>query len=161
MAPLATECCRRISSLCSIRKRTCLKKTLASTTRCAGRGCKSEVPAFGLRTPRVFGAVTVSDRRAGQSLGENLVEARDCVLGNIQPSLRDWFVLEMIPRTSSWATFSRPFGTGTDTTLMAGLFSASAVQMSCSKKLIWTSLTFRRPFGIKFGRGWFPRTDSD
>jgi hypothetical protein len=81
---------------------------------------------------------------------------RTDVLGNLQSSLRDWFWWERIPSTACWAIFSRPCGTGTDTTLMAGLSSASAVQMSRSKKLIWTSLTFSRPFGTDPGTPVWP-----
>ena len=33
---------------------------------------------------------------------------------------------------------------------MAGLFSASAVQIDRSKKLIWTSLKFSRPYGTRY-----------
>jgi hypothetical protein len=37
---------------------------------------------------------------------------RTCVLGNVQPSLRDWSCSEPQPSTACWAKFSRPFGTG-------------------------------------------------
>src|ERR1700691_5483039 len=36
---------------------------------------------------------------------------RTCVLGNVQPSLRDWSCSEPLPSTACWATFSRPYGT--------------------------------------------------
>jgi hypothetical protein len=36
---------------------------------------------------------------------------RTCVLGNVQPSLRDWSCSEPLPSTACWAKFSRPFGT--------------------------------------------------
>src|ERR1700678_2677370 len=51
------------------------------------------------------------------------------VLGYSQPSLRDW----------------------TRFPLIAGFFSGSAVQISRSRKLIWTSLTLSRPYGTQFG----------
>jgi len=36
---------------------------------------------------------------------------QDCILGHFQPSLRDWVVSRTLPRTTSWATLSRPYGT--------------------------------------------------
>jgi hypothetical protein len=37
---------------------------------------------------------------------------QDSVLGHFQSSLRDWSCWKPTPRTASWATLSRPFGTG-------------------------------------------------
>ena len=36
---------------------------------------------------------------------------RTCVLGKIQPSLRDWSCSEPLPSTACWAKFNRPCGT--------------------------------------------------
>jgi hypothetical protein len=36
---------------------------------------------------------------------------RTCVLGNVQPSLRDWSCSEPLPSTACWAKFSRPRST--------------------------------------------------
>ena len=36
---------------------------------------------------------------------------KDFVLGDFQPSLRDWIVARFSPRTASWAKLSRPCGT--------------------------------------------------
>jgi hypothetical protein len=36
---------------------------------------------------------------------------RDAILENLQPSLRDSIMLPDVPRTTSWAKFSRPSGT--------------------------------------------------
>jgi hypothetical protein len=66
---------------------------------------------------------------------------RTDVLGHFQPSLRDWSRLLSLPRTSSWATLSRPYGTGARAALIADLPLASAVHASRSTKAIWTSLT--------------------
>jgi hypothetical protein len=39
-------------------------------------------------------------------------DTQDCILGYIQPSLRDWFVLsKSYPGLASWATLRRPCGT--------------------------------------------------
>ena len=40
---------------------------------------------------------------------------RTDVLGNFQPSLRDWSGCGRKPSTACWAIFSRPFGTDPDT----------------------------------------------
>jgi hypothetical protein len=46
---------------------------------------------------------------------------RTCVLGNVQPSLRDWSCSEPLPSTACWAKFSRPFGTGSNIPLACRL----------------------------------------
>ena len=74
---------------------------------------------------------TAHNRRAGGKAGGRLVRAcekrwllertrgtpRTYVLGNFQPSLRDFsFGSDLTQDLPSWATLSRPFGTGHDTT---------------------------------------------
>jgi hypothetical protein len=39
------------------------------------------------------------------------MDAQDYILGYFQPSLRDCSWRSCLPRTASWATLSRPFGT--------------------------------------------------
>jgi hypothetical protein len=56
------------------------------------------------------------------------------VLGHFLPSLRDCSWLLSLPRTSSWATPSRPYGTGSRSALSADLFSANAVHTCRSRK---------------------------
>jgi len=46
---------------------------------------------------------------------------RTCVLGKVQPSLRDWSCSEPLPSTGCWAKFSRPFGTGSNVLLACRL----------------------------------------
>src|SRR5271156_5130478 len=49
----------------------------------------------------------------------------DCIAAHLQSSLRDFSTLESLPRTASWAKFSRPFGT--DVCFHARLQPQSAV----------------------------------
>jgi hypothetical protein len=46
--------------------------------------------------------------------------AQDFILGNHQPSLRDCSVSSLFTQDSSWATFSRPCGTGAPGELWRG-----------------------------------------
>src|ERR1700744_5333337 len=50
-----------------------------------------------------------------------VISTQDFVLGYSQPSLRDCSWLLSLPRTSSWATLSRPFGLGPGCPLYPGL----------------------------------------
>src|SRR6201992_1658968 len=49
-------------------------------------------------------------------------------------SLRDCSWLLSLPRTSSWATLCRPYGTGSRSALSADLFCANAGHTCCSRK---------------------------
>src|ERR1700722_16730282 len=82
------------------------------------------------------------------------LKPRTHVLGHSQPSLRDCSCFQLLPRTPSWATLSRPFGTGsccqltprTTSELLsvvpAGLARAinSPRRLAFFDRLIWTAL---------------------
>jgi hypothetical protein len=93
-----------------------------------------------------------------------VISTQDFVLGYSQPSLRDWSRLLSLPRTSSWATLSRPFGTDLGCYLYPGLRPGllSAVPSGLISVVIsnpprtssWATLS--RPFGTGLGCYLYP-----
>jgi hypothetical protein len=90
-------------------------------------------------------------RRTRWSIAE-VGGTQDCILGHFQPSLRDWVVLEPIPRTTPDFLYA-----ALGTSAYAAFFTESRTRLCGSNKLhrksgpSWAILS--RPFGTECGEG--------